>query len=35
MLDSLISKFRVENQAFSNRVQNLKSRIDNAYTQFA
>ncbi|CDW80365.1 UNKNOWN [Stylonychia lemnae] len=34
-LDSLIQKFRLENQAFSSRVQNLKSRIDNAYDKFA
>lgn len=34
-LDSLIQKFRLENQAFSSRVQNLKSRIDTAYDKFA
>lgn len=33
-IDSMISKFRLENQAFSNRVQNVKSKIDNAYHKF-
>ena len=33
-IEVMISKFRVENQAFSHRVQNLKSKIDNAYSRF-
>jgi hypothetical protein len=34
-IDALISKFRLENQAFSNRVHSLKSKIDTAYTRFS
>ena len=34
-LEGLIEKFRVENQAFSTRVQKLKSKIDSAYNKFS
>jgi hypothetical protein len=31
----MISKFKLENQAFSSRVHNLKSKIEKAYTKFS
>ena len=34
-IDNLISQLRLENKAFSNRVQHLRSKIDTAYTKIA